>query len=235
MSETENAAKYSTNRGFTPRSVHVRQVVKLQRSRCGAVGSNQKTREGPCSESHATCAAKTCSELNLLITTYFRVHPHAYPNIAHSYNSSSSTPLGGPLLLITNNRQDYNTHVGVTYYASSTNSGSGRTFFLQAATNPPLMTSRRRERVGVGQTTNFAKPVSARAVDEPFSTRSHTSLPRARAQTAALSQPNRLQGSLGSRRSKTASSRCGSSRPRGKVIILICLCVVFGTMVITRM
>ncbi|CAM9476710.1 unnamed protein product [Pylaiella littoralis] len=74
------------------------------------------------------------------------------------------------------------------------------------------MASRQRERVGAGQTTNFAIP--ARAVG-PFSTRSHTSLPRARAQTAATPQPDRFQGSRVSRRSMTASSRRGSSRPRG--------------------
>ncbi|CAN0527623.1 unnamed protein product [Ectocarpus sp. 12 AP-2014] len=77
------------------------------------------------------------------------------------------------------------------------------------------MTSRPRERVGGGQTTQaiFTKPVSTRACT-PMSTRSQTHLPQARAQTANLPQPDRTRSERGTLRASTARARDTSSRRR---------------------
>ncbi|CAN0558338.1 unnamed protein product [Ectocarpus sp. 12 AP-2014] len=77
------------------------------------------------------------------------------------------------------------------------------------------MTSRPRERVGGGQTTQaiFTKPVSTRA-GTPMSTRSQAHLPQARAQTANLPQPDRTRSETGTLRATTARARDASSRRR---------------------
>ncbi|CAM9577900.1 unnamed protein product [Ectocarpus sp. 4 AP-2014] len=77
------------------------------------------------------------------------------------------------------------------------------------------MTSRPRERVGGGQTTQAicTKTVSTRA-GTPMSTRSQTHLPQARAQTADLPQPDRTRNERGTLRATTARARDASSRRR---------------------
>lgn len=91
------------------------------------------------------------------------------------------------------------------------NSGSVRKSLLKTA----AMTSRRRDRVGAGQT-NFVKPTRAHAITPLLSRRRSQANPSgARAQTASLPQSNRPQGARGSRRASTASARGDSSRTGG--------------------
>lgn len=171
-------------------------------------------REDPCSESHAAVCSKNV----------FRAPPSTHRHVLTWYTSTNTRPNIYPLPLRTETAtlvlgRPLTSPGGSNAWGFDLHPPAGRipgatasTLFFQTGTDPPLMASRQRERVGAGQTTNFAIP--ARAVG-PFSTRSHTSLPRARAQTAATPQPDRFQGSRVSRRSMTASSRRGSSRPRG--------------------
>lgn len=76
------------------------------------------------------------------------------------------------------------------------------------------MTSRRRERVGAGQTTNAAL-ARARAITPLSTRRSQTSPPGARAQTATSPQSSLPHGARDPRRATTATARGDSARSRG--------------------